>query len=291
MIYDPNKIYFVDGVSRIIFSPFNSVFFFFMIVMIVVHKNNIHTTSIKILIIHFVLRAIGDSVDRIRNLILNDDDRIFANSVLWHLKFSAYVFWYCGEIIGDFYLLSRTSPFIVSPFKNIRLVLSYVTYILLALGKISMITYHFFFPFQKIIRNGSEYYNKYWNGYWSFQLFISFFSMCYDIIIYFTMKVDFFDKDIYSDIMENRAWKKYRKMSRIRVKYVAIISSLTFVLVLSSKIKFMENLLPTSYLEYYRFQFVTMPYIMMYIDQILISETDMIPINESIVHMNIYSHH
>jgi len=80
-----------------------------------------------------------------------------------------------------------------------------------------MITYHFFFPFQKIIRNGSEYYNKYWNGYWSFQLFISFFSMCYDIIIYFTMKVDFFDKDIYSDIMENRAWKKYRKMSRIRV--------------------------------------------------------------------------
>jgi len=30
---------------------------------------------------------------------------------------------------------------------------------------------------------------------------------------------------------------------------------------------------------------------MMYIDQILISETDMIPINESIVHMNIYSYH
>jgi len=43
--------------------------------------------------------------------------------------------------------------------------------------------------------------------------------MSYDIIIYFTMKIDFFDKDIYSEIEENRAWKKYRKMSRIRVSF------------------------------------------------------------------------
>eukprot|EP00833_Pecoramyces_ruminatium_P010156 jgi/Orpsp1_1/1184188/evm.model.c7180000088392.1 len=233
----------------------------------------------------------GDSVDKIRNLILDDDDRIFTSSLLWHIKFSAYVFWYCGEIVGDFYLLSRTSPFILSPFKNIRLVISYITYILLALGKISLVIYHFFYPYQKIIRNGSDYYNKYWNYYWTFQLFISFFSMLYDIIVYFTMKVDFFDKEIYSEIEENKAWKNYRKMSRIRVKYVAIMASFTFILVLSSKIKFMKNLLPSTYLEFYRSQFVTMPYVMMYIDQILISETDMIPINESVVHMNLYSYH
>ncbi|ORX57100.1 hypothetical protein BCR36DRAFT_279155 [Piromyces finnis] len=69
--------------------------------MIVLHKNNIHTSSIKILILHYILRAIGDSIDKIRNLILNDDDRIFSSSVLWNIKFSAYVFWYSGEIVGD----------------------------------------------------------------------------------------------------------------------------------------------------------------------------------------------
>ncbi|KAG4098342.1 hypothetical protein H8356DRAFT_1672853 [Neocallimastix lanati (nom. inval.)] len=291
MIDDPNKIYFVDGISRIIFAPFNSIFFYFTIVMIVVHKNNIHTTSIKILVIHYVLRAIGDSIDKIRNLILNDDDRIFTSLGLWNLKFTALVFWYCGEIVGDFYLLSRTSPFILSPFKNIRLVLSYITYILLCIGKISICIFHFFYPYQKILRHGSEYYNKYWDAYWNFQLAISFFSLVYDIIIYFTMKVDFFDKDLYSEIEENKAWKKYRKMSRIRIKYVAIISAFTFILVVTSKLKYTKNHFPTNFLEYYRSMFVTMPYVMMYIDQILISETDMIPINESIVHMNIYSYH
>ncbi|ORX57099.1 hypothetical protein BCR36DRAFT_580518 [Piromyces finnis] len=105
------------------------------------------------------------------------------------------------------------------------------------------------------------------------------------------MKVDFFDKDIYSEIEENRAWKKYRKMSRIRVKYVAICASVTFLLVVSSKINFIKSYLNTMYLEYYRSLLVTMPYVMMYVDQILISETDLIPINESIVHMNLYSYH
>ncbi|OUM61105.1 hypothetical protein PIROE2DRAFT_12979 [Piromyces sp. E2] len=105
------------------------------------------------------------------------------------------------------------------------------------------------------------------------------------------MKIDFFDKDIYSEIEENRAWKNYRKMSRIRVKYVAICASVTFFIVLSSKIKFIKDSLDTMYLEYYRSIMVIMPYAMMYIDQILISETDLIPINESIVHMNLYSYH
>ena len=98
---DSNTIYFVDGISQVIFAPFNSIFFYFTIIMIVVHKNNIRTNSIKILIVHFVLKALGDSIDKIRSLILNDDDRIYANSVLWNIKFSAYVFWYCGEIVGD----------------------------------------------------------------------------------------------------------------------------------------------------------------------------------------------
>ncbi|ORX83352.1 hypothetical protein BCR32DRAFT_292029 [Anaeromyces robustus] len=285
-----NKTYFVDEISKVIFAPFNSVFFYFTIVMIVVHKNNIHTTPIKILTLHFLLRAIGDSVDKVCYILIGENDLIFSSSLLWNIKFTALVFWYCGEMIGDFYLLSRTTPFIMSPFKNIRLVISYITYTLLALGKLFLIIFHFFYPYQKIIRYGSEYYNKYWDGCWNVQLYISFFSVLYDIVVYFTMKIDLFDRDIYSEIEENKAWKKYRKMSRLRIKYVAIFAVGNFMLVLITKISPLKNILPLGYLEYYRKILVTMPYVMLYIDQILISETDMIPINESIVHMNIYSH-
>jgi len=98
---DSNSIYFVDGISQVIFAPFNSIFFYFAIIMIVVHKNNIRTSSIKILTIHFLLRSLGDSVDNIRSLILKDDDRIYSSSVLWYIRFIAFIFWISGEIVGD----------------------------------------------------------------------------------------------------------------------------------------------------------------------------------------------
>jgi len=288
---DSNTIYFVDGISQVIFAPFNSIFFYFAIIMIVVHKNNIRTNSIKILISHFVLKSLGDSIDRIRSLILNDDDRIYTSSSLWYIRLVAFVFWVSGDVVGDLYLISRTTPILFPPYKRKQLIFSYISYILLALSKLSVVVYHFLFPYQKIVESGSEYYNKYWDNYWNIQLITGLLTVIYDIVIYFTMKVDFFDKNIYSEIEENKTWKNYRKMSRLRVKYIAIMSSILFFVIISYKINIIKTHLKASFLEYYLSLLMTMAYVMMYIDQILISETDLIPINESIVHMNIYSYH
>eukprot|EP00833_Pecoramyces_ruminatium_P008801 jgi/Orpsp1_1/1182833/evm.model.c7180000082849.1 len=62
--------------------------------MYVVHKSNIHTTSIRILTIHYLLRVIGDSINQ--GVFLSE-----KITTQWNLISFAYFFWYCGEIVGD----------------------------------------------------------------------------------------------------------------------------------------------------------------------------------------------
>lgn len=258
------------------FEPFSSPFFYWTILLLILHKFNFRKPVLKIVLAHYVLRIIGDILDSLgsfytiyyfRNELNQCDFVEVANAeghpMRWLItRQLAGIFWYAGEIAGDWYPLIRTKA-IVGDEKSIWYV--YISCISFNLSKVAMCIYHFTINGQEIldVEKKEHFYEIYWVVY----LIILIFSVAYDTSVYFVMKQAIFKG------FENINFgflKKFRTISEYRIAVSAIIGIIGLPIIGASAVL---KILFTNYntsLEDLRILLVNVPYYMMFIDQIML---------------------
>ncbi|KAG4098846.1 hypothetical protein H8356DRAFT_1308017 [Neocallimastix lanati (nom. inval.)] len=235
-ITDELNIY--QTIIYIIHTPMKFTFFYWTIVVFILHKFNFKKTVMKILLLHFVLRSIGDILNEIGNLFNNyfsvdkfGNCSYYSYSVEQHpLKWFvtrqvASLFWYGGEIFADWYPLIRIKA-ITKSYKYIKYV--YITCGLYNLSKIALCLLNFGLrPSDLYDSKGvynEEYIQSFYYIYWIFQLIKFYTLFIYEIAIYFTMKKSLKELDV--DKSDIGFLKKFKNLSEYRMLSLAIFSAL-----------------------------------------------------------------
>jgi hypothetical protein len=159
-----NKIDVIRGIIYSIHRPLQFTFFYWTLLIFILHKFNFKKPVMKIILAHFILRTAGDVLDKIGDLL----PRYYANTpafdsngleismdciydssakerhpLKWFItRQLAILFWFTGEIAGDWYPLLRTRA-VARDQKSIWLV--YFTCGVFNLSKIAIIILHFTF--------------------------------------------------------------------------------------------------------------------------------------------------
>ncbi|ORX83236.1 hypothetical protein BCR32DRAFT_292134 [Anaeromyces robustus] len=275
---------------RIIFyailKPFQSQFFYWTLLLLIMYKFNTRRPVMKLVLYHYIFRVIGDIIEQLGNLMpyyhrldkdgscLHTLDFTEQHPFKWFLtrQINSF-FWYTGEIIGDWYPLLRTK----SVTKNRRsLRLLYGSCILYNITKLIVPLSQLYVSPTKLYINGvynNDYVNGYYNFYWCLQSLIILASVFYESIVYFTLKKELFDKTN----SDYGFLKKFRTMSEFRIVVSAVVLIIAFpLLFLSSCLKvifyYHDDLKYLNYsLEDFRLVITNVQYMIIFIDQILLN--------------------
>ncbi|ORX61152.1 hypothetical protein BCR36DRAFT_579198 [Piromyces finnis] len=285
----------IDLVRTIIYScakPLQSPFFYWTLLLLILHKFNFKKPVMKIILAHYVLRAIGDILDQLSGLMplyfSLDENGNCRNSVgaaeqhpfRWLLtRQIGCIFWYFGEICGDWYPLLRTRA-VARDQKSMIWV--YTSCVLFNLSKITLIFIQFFFlPVTKLYKYNEETNsylydndekNKFYNKYWINIGVIILCSVLYDITVFFVLK-----RQIFSKTKSDFGFlKKFRTISEYRIIVSVLICIFLLPVILATiVIKFyfynkkdMKNL--NFSFEDIRTLIVNVQYFMIFIDQIML---------------------
>jgi len=268
--------------------PIQFMFFYWTILLFILHKFNFKKPVMKIILLHFVLRSIGDILNRLGDLMPNYyankivdgvvECEISAGSCEKHpLKWLitrqfGVMFWFAGEIAADWYPLLRTHA-VVRDSKSIWIV--YVTCAIFNLSKISMMVYHWTLSPTELYKPDGEYdvrrVTDFYYIYWIIHLVIIYASVTYDFSVYFVLKRKLFE--IKSDI---GFLKKFRSMSIYRI-YVSVFVCIVFLPIVSLTVllkyyysyKYNYKDLNFSFDEV-RQMIANLQYFMIFIDQIML---------------------
>ncbi|ORX61156.1 hypothetical protein BCR36DRAFT_341482 [Piromyces finnis] len=218
-------------------KPVNQSFFYWTLLLCIIHKFNFQKPVMKLVLGHYVFRTIGDIIDTIGGGFLShyfayDNDGKCIDGLIYTevypLKFFMtrqinLFFWYAGEIIGDWYPLLRTKA--VARDRN-TLKWVYMSCGLFNLSKIAVFFYQWTLDPKKIYRGEKRgVYNKvyvdgFYNGYWIMQCVIIACSLIYDITVYMVLKKQLFDR---TNKNEFGFLKKFRSISEYRIVISAVI--------------------------------------------------------------------
>jgi len=291
--YDLNqKIDIVRVILIALSRPFSKMYFFFWtMVIFFLHKFKFKKPVMKIILFHFLLRAIGDTLDKLGDLFTNyfvlsynEKEKIYScyhhvDKTEYHpLRFFitrqvATVFWYTGEMIGDWYLLLRTKAVIKNKRKIMPVIICCVVF---NLTKVVLIVHHLLYPLKKTYTDEGYYNqkerNRFYNRHWIIQFSIMCGALIYDIAVFFVLKIYVFKPS------ESRFgfFKKFKAISEYRIYLTAYISSFFIVLAaISLGFKLYYNRIRG--IEDVEFDFedlrlfvASIQYYMMFIDQILL---------------------
>jgi len=204
----------------------------------------------------------------------------------------AILFWFTGEIAGDWYPLLRTRA-VARDQKSIWLV--YFTCGVFNLSKIAIIILHFTFSPTKLYNEkgvyNKEQMNYFYFKYWVIHLIIIYSSVIYDISVFYVLK-----KYVFKIIKtESGFLKKFKTISEYRIIVSAIISIL-FLPLISITIIFKFYYLNKYHYHDLNFSFdeirqsiANVQYFMIFIDQILlISSKKENSSKEESIHSKIY---
>ncbi|ORX85073.1 hypothetical protein BCR32DRAFT_290929 [Anaeromyces robustus] len=289
----------IDTIRTIIyalFCPFKGLFFYWTLIICILHKFNFKKPVMKIIIAHYVLGILGDIFDKLGDLFQHyyantyiDDLRIdtkcintlsieTAHPFKFFLKRQvATIFWYSAGIFGDWYPLIRTKA-VIKEKKMLTPV--YITCGLFNLSKIVLIIHHWtLLPNQLYDENGvfiMENRDNFYMYHWLLQFIIICTSLLYDISVYYVLKKNFFpvnDSDF-------GFLKKFKTTSEYRILISAFISIfllplaaisilLKFYFMMTQRVKHAEF----SY-EDIRLSIINLQYHMIFIDQILLFQSN-----------------
>jgi hypothetical protein len=309
-----NKIDVIRGIIYSIHRPLQFTFFYWTLLIFILHKFNFKKPVMKIILAHFILRTAGDVLDKIGDLL----PRYYANTPVFDsngLEISmdciydssakerhplkwfitrqlAILFWFTGEIAGDWYPLLRTRA-VARDQKSIWLV--YFTCGVFNLSKIAIIILHFTFSPTKLYNEkgvyNKEQMNYFYFKYWVIHLIIIYSSVIYDISVFYVLK-----KYVFKIIKtESGFLKKFKTISEYRIIVSAIISIL-FLPLISITIIFKFYYLNKYHYHDLNFSFdeirqsiANVQYFMIFIDQILlISSKKVNSSKEESIHSKIY---
>jgi len=287
----------IEVVRTIIYAfacPLKFTFFYWSILLFILHKFNFNKPVLKIILYHFIFRCIGDILDKLGNLM----PRYYANVTIedpvtgepqfvecqigidmsekhplkWLVtRQLAVVFWFTGEIFADWYPLLRTRA-VAREAKSIWLV--YITCIIFNLSKISMMVHHFTLSPTKLYKSDGafdgERITDFYYTYWIIHLIIIYASVIYDFAVFYVLK-----KNVFGVQSEIGFLKKFRSMSEFRIS-ISVIICIVFLPLISTtiilKYYFMHKGLKNLNFSFdeIRQLIANVQYFMIFIDQILL---------------------
>jgi hypothetical protein len=285
------KIEIIRVIIYAIQKPFTFLYFYWTILVFILHKFNFKKPIMRLILYHFVLRATGDLLDKLGGLYeyyftndyIKDGDVIVGvrcKYTDWHpfnwflTREICSILWYVGEMVGDWYPLLRTRA-VVRNSKSIWAV--YVTCIIFNLTKVALIVLHLSrSPTEMFDKMGSYDYDAglhFYNKYYIIQLIINYASFLYDITVYIVLKRSIFTKTH----SKEGFFKKFKNLSEYRMLVSALVCSI-FLPIISINI-FMKFYYQKVYnykslnfdFEDTRRMVSSVQYYMIFIDQILLS--------------------
>ncbi|ORX61265.1 hypothetical protein BCR36DRAFT_408212 [Piromyces finnis] len=281
-----DKIDFARNIFYAFLKPFQSPYFYWTLLLLIMYKFNARRPIIKLVLYHYTLRAIGDIIEQLGKLLpyyhaISRDGSCVSvcisaehHPLKWFLtrQINSF-FWYIGEIIGDWYPLLRTKA--VTKNKN-NLKLLYITCIIYNISKLAVPISQLYVSPSKLYmdkRFNNEFVTKYYNFYWVLQAIIAFTTFIYEWVIYKTLKKELFNKTRKTE--EYGLMKKFRLISEFRIIISAMIALLSFpflFVVSTINIYFHNNgkeEIDCS-VEEFRAVVTSVQYIFIFIDQILL---------------------
>eukprot|EP00833_Pecoramyces_ruminatium_P014680 jgi/Orpsp1_1/1188712/evm.model.d7180000066661.1 len=231
------KISFVRTIIYALQSPFSFTFFYWTLLVFIIHKFNFKKPIMKLILYHFILRTLGDMFDKIGSIYDNyystgihyekeepyyDCKNNTMHPLKWLLTRQIAVFlWYSGEIIGDWYPLLRTRAVV----KNSKLIyLVYITCFIFNASKISLIILYISNNAGSLYNNEGAYDDKksvnFYAHYYIIQFTVICTSIIYDFSVYFVLKRCIFKKNNYSFGF----LKKFKYLSEFRILISSLIS-------------------------------------------------------------------
>jgi len=299
-----NKISDIRTIIYALHEPIKFIFFYWTVLIFILYKFNFRKPVMKIVLFHFIFRALGDVLNRFGDLELmsnyftlehtkNSDGKIIGyhcrsdsiaperNPLKWFLtRQIGCTLWCIGEIIGDWYPLLRTRALA----KGQKLMwFVYVTCALFNLSKVSLIILHYSLSPSKLynMEKDTGYYifddNKvleFYFNYWTNQLVVIVTSLVYDFTVYFVLRRNLSSMGKISGFI-----RKFKTISQFRI-YVSVIISLLFLPLIALTI-FIKYYYRMKY-NYYNLNFSfdeiknsinNVQYYMIFIDQILLLHT------------------
>jgi hypothetical protein len=288
----------IDEIRTIIYAihrPIKFLFFYWTILIFILHKFNMKKPVMKIILFHFILRSLGDIIDKLGDL----RPHYFSNSITrdtngeilsiqckydvtspemhpfrWFLtRQIAVALWYCGEIVGDWYPLLRTRTLAKNQ-KSMWFV--YISCGIFNLSKIALIFIHFIKLSPKDLYKKDGEYQKdtvdmFYFTYWYIQLIIIYACMIYEFAVYYVLR-----KNLSQITQKSGFIKKFKTVSQYRILVSAFIS-LTFLPIISITI-----IIKYYYYKVYNYHHLdfsfdeirksinNLQYYMIFIDQILL---------------------
>ncbi|KAG4085958.1 hypothetical protein H8356DRAFT_1434882 [Neocallimastix lanati (nom. inval.)] len=288
----------IDVIRTIIYAfnkPLQFTFFYWTLLLFILHKFNFKKPLMKIILVHFILRSIGDILNKLGDLMPNyyatTKTVTSTNETIYGCQFNSpspemhplkwvltrqigCIFWCTGEIVADWYPLLRTKA-VCDDKKSIRTI--YVTCGIFNFFKILLIIYHFTLSPSKLYTDEGVYDKKaidmFYFKYWVIQLSIIYASAIYDASVYFVLK-RYFDK--MNNYSEFGFIAKFKAISEYRILISAVVCaiflpiiSLTILMKFYYYIRYDYHNLEFSFDEI-RQTINNVQYFMIFIDQILL---------------------
>ncbi|ORY74638.1 hypothetical protein LY90DRAFT_666117 [Neocallimastix californiae] len=288
----------IDFIRTIFYSlntPFKFLFFYWTILVFILHKFNFKKPVMKIILAHFILRSLGDAIEEAGKLLPRYySTKVTINQITNTTEFGCNYFsdtpekhplrwvltrqlgiilWFSGEIIADWYPLLRTKAVVKN--KSIRVV--YGTCAMFNISKLAIIICHFFLWPSDLYKTEYGQYNQYhvdmfYFYYWVIHLIIIYSSMIYEFSVYRVLK-----KNVFQSMQSNEGFlKKFKSISEYRILISAIVSAIflpIFSVTIFIKFYYFKEK------NYHRLEFsfdeirqsiVNIQYYMIFIDQIFL---------------------
>jgi hypothetical protein len=226
-------------------KPIQFAFFYWTILIFILYKFNFKKPIMKIVLIHYILRALGDVLDKLGDLNImshyytnNSFYKTFSesscsflsptpemNPLRWFItRQIGCAFWHVGEIVGDWYPLIRTRA-LAKGQKMMWYV--YISCGIFNLTKLTLIILHFTLSPTELYENGMynrKRINDFYCMYWIIQLIIICASLVYDFSVYYVLK-----KNLKTLGRSPSGFiKKFKTISQYRI-YISVIISLIFL--------------------------------------------------------------
>ncbi|KAL6594771.1 hypothetical protein U3516DRAFT_608376 [Neocallimastix sp. 'constans'] len=268
-------------------APLNFTFFYWTLLLFILHKFNFKKPVMKIVLGHLIIRCTGDICEEIGGLFTRyycmkkdpsgnvycECTESVVHPAKWVItRYFGTLFWYTGEIIADWYPLIRTRAVV----KNKSIYIVYITCALFNFSKIVLIYLHWSLnPISMYdLRTGifnNKVMDSFYRKYWLVQLIIIHASVLYELSVYIVLKKNFFKVSQY----DYGFLKKFKSLSEYRI-LIASIFTYTFLPVASIAIIVKFYFLKQKQMDL-EFQFeklrqsiANFQYYMIFIDQILL---------------------
>eukprot|EP00833_Pecoramyces_ruminatium_P018218 jgi/Orpsp1_1/1192250/evm.model.d7180000091715.1 len=289
-----NKIDVIRTIIYAIHKPLQFTFFYWTLLIFIIHKFNFKKPVMKIILVHFILRTLGDIVDKLGDLMPRYYSTAISvnakNETVYDCKYYSpspemhpfkwlltrqigCTLWCLGEIVADWYPLLRTKAVCGKRKKSIRSI--YVTCGIFNMTKVILFIYHYTLSPTELYKEGV--YDKtkidlFYFKYWLIQLCVIYTSAFYDGSVYLVLR-----KNLAKINQNNFGFiKKFKTISEYRILISAFICA-TFLPIISFTIL-------AKYYYYYKYRYHNLEfsfdeirqsinnvqYFMIFIDQILL---------------------